>query len=254
MTPRTRTALGALAAALLTLSACGGSGSGSSSDAEPSTSASDAPSDAAPDAASPDLDAIPDVVAEVNGEEVTKEEFVPIYEAAYQRATAEAQAGGAEPDEAQLRRQTARDLVDTELLAQEAEARGITVDQQAVEAELDAVAGQNGMESGEELLAAVVAQGGVTEEEALAQVRTQVMVELLVADEDGSAEPTEKDLRRLYARVKKQAATGQGAQQIPPYAQVRDQLAEQAQAERVGTVAGALVEDLRKDADITVNL
>jgi len=35
---------------------------------------------------------------------------------------------------------------------------------------------------------------------------------------------------------------------------VRDQLAEQATSQEVGKVATALVKDLRKDADITVNL
>ena len=48
----------------------------------------------------------------------------------------------------------------------------------------------------------------------------------------------------------------QGGQQqeIPPYADVKPQLEEQAEADRVSTVAGTLVEELRKDADITINL
>ena len=87
------------------------------------------------------------------------------------------------------------------------------------------------------------------------QVATQVMVELLAADEDGSIEPTEKELRARYAQVKQQQAkAGQQGQKVPPYAKVRDQLAEQVKSEQVGTVAGALVQSLRKDADITVNL
>ena len=86
-TQRFRAALGLVtAAALLTLSACGG---GSDSGAPPRTPPSASPSESASADASagpePDLDAIPDVVAEVNGEEVTKEEFVPIYEAAFRR-------------------------------------------------------------------------------------------------------------------------------------------------------------------------
>jgi peptidyl-prolyl cis-trans isomerase SurA len=264
---RTRTALGALSvAAVLTLSACGGGSGSESGDAAADSSASSSPSDSGSDGASdgaaagaqPDLDAIPDVVAEVNGEEVTKDEFVPIYEAAFAQAASQAQMGGEAPDEEQLRKQTADDLVDTELLAQEAEARGLEVSDADIDAELTALAEQNGMKSADELLEAVEQQG-VTAEQARDQVGTQVLVEQLVADENGPIEPTEKELRALYAQAKEQQAqagqSGQGgAQKIPPFAQVRDQLVEQATNQEVGRVATALVEDLRADADITINL
>ncbi len=258
---RTRTALGALSvAAVLALSACG-SDSGSD-DAASESSSSASPSDGASDDAAagtqPDLDAIPDVVAEVNGEEVTKDEFVPIYEAAFAQAASQAQMGGEAPDEEQLRKQTADDLVDTELLAQEAEARGLEVSDDDVDAELADLAEQNGMKSADELLEAVEQQG-VTADQARDQVETQILVEQLVADENGPIEPTDKELRALYAQAKEQQAqagqSGQGgAQQIPPFAQVRDQLAEQATNQEIGKVATALVEDLRADADITINL
>jgi peptidyl-prolyl cis-trans isomerase SurA len=253
---RTRTALGALSvAAVLALSGCGG-GSGSDDAAADSTSSA-SPSDGASDDAAPgtqpDLDAIPDVVAEVNGEQVTKEEFVPIYEAAFARAASQAQAGGQAPDEEQLREQVADDLVDTELLAQEAEARGLEVSDEDVDAELTDLAEQNGMASADELLEAVEGQG-VTTEQARDQVATQVLVEQLVADENGPIEPTDKELRALYAQAKQQAEAGGGTQEVPPFAQVRDQLAEQAASQEIGEVATALVEDLRADADITVNL
>ena len=257
---RTRTALGALSvAAVLTFAAaaCGGSGD-SGSDAGTDASSSASPSaDASKDAAEgpqPDLDAIPDVVAEVNGEEVTKEEFVPIYEAAFKQAAAQAQMGGEQPDEEALRKQTADNLVDTELLMQEAESRGLEVTDEAVDAELTALAEQNGMKSAEELLKAVEAQG-VSADQAREQVETQALVEQLVADENGVYEPTDKELRAIYTQAKEQqAAAGGGGQEFPPFAQVRDQLEEQATSQETGKVATALVDDLRKDADITINL
>jgi peptidyl-prolyl cis-trans isomerase SurA len=259
---RARTALGALSvAAVLSLSACGGSGSSdsdaskdASEDASSSASPSAGASDGAAEGPQPDLDAIPDVVAEVNGEEVTKEEFVPIYEAAFQQAASQAQMGGEDPDEAALRKETADNLVDTELLLQEAEARGLEVSDEAVDAELTSLAEQNGMKTADELLKAVEAQG-VSADQAREQVETQAMVEQLVEDENGPIEPTDKELRTLYDQVKKQqAASGGGGQKIPPFAQVRDQLAEQASSQETGKVATVLVEDLRKDADITINL
>jgi peptidyl-prolyl cis-trans isomerase SurA len=257
---RTRTVLGALSvAAVLTLSACGGSdsadaGQGAASSASPSDDESADDSAGAAEGPQPDLDAIPDVVAEVNGEEVTKEEFVPIYQAAFQQAAAQAQMGGEEPDEEALRKETADNLVDTELLLQEAESRGLEVSDDAVEAELADLAEQNGMKSTEELLKAVEAQG-VSADQAREQVETQALVEQLVADENGPFEPTDKELRAIYDQAKKQqAASGGGGQKFPPFAQVREQLEEQAMNQETGKVATALVDGLRKDADITVNL
>ncbi len=259
---RIRSVLGLVtAAALLSLSACGGGGgdsdaasSSSSPSASDSASPSEGESDAAAEGPQPDLEGIPDVVAEVNGEEVTKDEFLPIYEAQFAQAAAQSQTTGQAPDEDALKKQTVDDLVSTVLLAQEAETRGIEVSDEDIDAELEDVAAQNQLGSAEELLAAVEAQG-VTEDQARSQVETQLMVEQLAADEDGSLEPTEKELRTLYAQVKKQAAqAGGGAQQIPPFAEARTQLVEQATSQKIGEIAGGLVEDLRKDAEITINL
>lgn len=258
-TQRFRSVLGLVAAAaLLSLSACGGGSdsggsdsSGSDKDASSSASPSESASADASAGAEPDLDGIPEVVAEVNGEEVTKDEFVPIYTSTFQQAAAEAQTTGQAPDEDALKKQTVDDLVSTELLSQEAESRGIEVSDDDIDAELTDLAEQNQLGSAEELLAAVEKQG-VTEEQARSQVGTQLMVEQLVEDEDGSLEPTEKELRALYAQAKQQSA--QSGQKIPAFDKVHDQLVEQATSQKIGEVAGALAKDLRKDADITINL
>ena len=252
-TTRTRVALGALATtALLTLSACGG-GDGDSASADKDTSASPSASASADasDGATPDTSEIPDVVAEVNGEEVTKDEFVPIYESQYAQAAAQAETTGQAPDEDALKKQTVDNLVDTELLAQEADSRGIEVSDDDIDAELEDLAAQNQLGSADELIAAVEKQG-VTEDQARSQVETQLMVEQLVEDEEGSLEPTDKELRTLYAQAKAQA--GQSGQKIPAFDKAHDQLVEQATSQKIGEVAQTLVTDLRKDAEITINL
>ncbi|SEC26649.1 peptidyl-prolyl cis-trans isomerase SurA [Nocardioides exalbidus] len=257
-TQRTRTALGALAAtALLTLSACGGS-----SDDDAKAGASDSPTadasgssdaDGGAGAAAPDLSDVPDVVAEVNGEEITKDEFSPIYEASFQQATAQSATTGQDVDEAALQKQTVDDLVDTELLAQEADSRGIEVTDQDVDDELTSLAEQNGMESGDALLDAV-AQQGMDEATARSQIETQVLVEKLVTDEEGEIAPTEKELRTLYDQAKQQQAQSGQEGSFPSFADAHDQVEEQAKAQEISKVAGALVKSLRKDADISVNL
>lgn len=249
---RTRTVLGlTMAAAMLALTACGGGDDSSAAGGDSSEATSQ-------EASAPELEGIPDVVAEVNGEEVTRDEFAPIYQAQLEQATAQAeQMGGEAPDEAALQKKTADNLVDTELLAQEAESRGIEVTDEDVDAELTAIAEQNQLGSVDDLLVALEQQG-TTEDQVRAQLETQVMVQQLVDDEAGPADVTDKELRTLYRRAVQQQEqlTQQGGQQqeIPPFADVEPQLREQAESERVGTVAQTLVEQLRKDADITINL
>jgi peptidyl-prolyl cis-trans isomerase SurA len=260
---RNRSVLGLLtAAAVLSLSACGGGGDGDSGgdSADASSATSDSPGDDTSDSSGssgadgPDLDGIPDVVAEVNGEEVTKEDFVPFYEASFQQAAMQAQASGEDPDEEALKEQAVDDLVDTELLAQEAESRGIEISDQDVDDELAALAEQNGMKSAEELLKAVEAQG-LTEDQARSQIETQVLIEQLVADETGPIEPTDKELRALYEQARKQQEqSGQSGQEFPAFEKVRSQLVEQAKAQESGKVAETLVTDLREDAEITIHL
>ena len=234
---------------MLALTACGG-GDDSSSKAEPSEEpTSQEESAGAEQAQEPDLEGIPDVVAEVNGQEVTKDDFVVLYEAQFQQAaTQAAQTGGEQPDEDALKEQTAEQLVDTTLMAQEAETRGIAVTEEDVDDELAALAKENKLGSAEELIAALEKQGA-TEDQARAQLESQMVIEQLVADEAGPVEPTEQELRKIY-----DAASKQQPQEIPPFAKVRAQLVEQAKSDRMAEVAQTLVDALREDADIKVNL
>jgi hypothetical protein len=256
-TKRPTTVLGlGLAAALLALTACGG-GDSESAGGSSSEETSESPS-AQGQLPEPDLEGIPDVVAEVNGQEVTRDEFVTSYTAQFQQAAMQAQMGGGEqPDEEALKEQTANTLVDTELLMQEAEERGIDASEQDVEDKLTELAKQNQLGSSEEFLAALEEQG-TSADQVRTQVETQVVVERLVADESGSVEPTEKELRTLYEQAKQQqeqAGQQSGQQQkIPPFEKVRAQLEEQAVAQEQGQAAQALVDELRDGADITINL
>src|SRR5690625_6502716 len=56
----------------------------------------------------PDLENIPSIVAEVNGEEITKEDFVGMYQQQFQQQMLQAQMSGQEVDEDSLKKQTDR--------------------------------------------------------------------------------------------------------------------------------------------------
>lgn len=244
-----------LAAALVvptvSLAACSSDESGES-DAKSSESASaegGAEGEAA--AGKPDLEGIPDVVAEVNGEEIAKDEFVPAYEQQYQQMAAQAQMSGEQPDEKELRKQVADTLVNTELLNQAADERGIEASDQQVDTKLTELAKSNQLGSAKEFLSALEKQG-MGEDEVRSQVETQVRLDALLAKESGGVKVTEAELRKAYDAMK--AQQGQTGQKVPGFKKVRPQLEEQVESQKLNSTAQTLLEDLRKDAEITVNV
>ena len=118
---RTLAALTLTAALGLTAACSGGQDDPSqASDGGGQAAASDSGGAAAGDQQMPEADVsdVPDVVAEVNGEEVTKDEFVQTYESQFQQLMMQQQQSGAgtEVDQDELKSQVAEQLVNNELL------------------------------------------------------------------------------------------------------------------------------------------
>ncbi|SDI68870.1 SurA N-terminal domain-containing protein [Alteribacillus bidgolensis] len=202
----------------------------------------------------PDLEGTPDVVAEVNGEEITKEEFESTYESQFQQAAMQSQMTGEEVDQTQLKEQIAESLVGTKLLTQEADNRGFDASQEDIDETLDELVEQNGVESEEEFMAAIEEQG-MSEEEVLSQVETQVEVDQLIADETGDIEPTEEELEEAYDQMTAQQEQMGGEEaEVPSFDEVKPDLKEQVKMQKEGEVTQSLIEELREGADITVNL
>jgi peptidyl-prolyl cis-trans isomerase SurA len=245
--PMTKPLLGLLlAATLIGAAACGGDGDEQAS--EGGSSSQSAPADGAAD-----LEGVPDVVAEVNDEEISKDEFAETYELQLQQASAQAQQTGQPVDQEQLKQQVAETMVGTELLRQEAERRGFEATDADVDKALTDLARQNGMKSPAQFLAAMKQQG-LAEDDVRDELTTQVGIEQLLTKEGGDAEPTEAELRALYDRAKKQQQASGQQGQLPPFAKVRAQLVEQAQSDKQNAVAERLVTSLRKAGDVTINL
>ncbi len=254
-----------VAVLLFGASACGddsGDGNGEGSGGEETSSSE---GNAAPE---PDVEDVPDVVAEVNGEEIPKDEFVQTYEGQFQQMAMQSQQTGEEVDQEQLKKDTAEGLVDNEILLQEAGNRGLEASDKEVQQTLKDLAQQNGMGSPDEFLSAMEQQG-MNKDAVMPQVEMQVQVEKLITDEAGDIEPTEEELKKLYDETKAQqeqmgggqggggqggGGQGGGQQQIPPFEEVKPQLVEQAKSEKQSEVAQGLVDQLREDADISINL
>lgn len=207
-----------------------------------------------------DLSDVPEVVAEVNGEEISKADFVAFYEPQFQQQAMAAQQGGQEMEEAELKTQVADQLVDNRLLVQAAEDAGIEATDEDIDAVLEEVAQQNGMESADEVITALEEQGQA-EEDIREDAATQHLLDTYIAQEADIAEPSDEELKQQYEEMKTQAEEQQGATgggqeqaQIPPFEEVRDQISDQAVAEQENEVATQKVEELRESADITLHV
>ncbi|SER80299.1 SurA N-terminal domain-containing protein [Salipaludibacillus aurantiacus] len=201
----------------------------------------------------PDLEGVPDVVAEVNGEEIPREEFEPAYEGQFQQAAMQTQMTGEEVDQEMLKEQVADNMVNTELLVQEAENEGYEATEEEIDETLEEIAMQSGLASEEEFLAALEEQG-TDEEEVMSQVETQVKVDQLVASEAGDIEVTDEELEETYEQLEAQHAQMGQEGDVPSFEEVKPELEEQVRAEKEGQAAQEIVENLREDADVTIHL
>ncbi|WP_114905687.1 SurA N-terminal domain-containing protein [Ornithinimicrobium murale] len=214
---------------------------------------------AGPDqAAAPDLSDVPDVVAEVNGTEISKDEFTEAYTPTFEQASMQAQTTGQPVDEPTLREQTVEGLISSELLMQASEEHGFEASDEDITAELTELAEGNGMASADEFLAALEQQG-MSGEEVNAEVEQIIKVDQLIEQEADVTEPTDEEVRARYDELVAQqgggdAESGSPAPEIPPFEEVQDQVAEQLASERENEAVQTLVEELRTEGEVTVHL
>ncbi|WP_257009764.1 SurA N-terminal domain-containing protein [Evansella halocellulosilytica] len=208
-----------------------------------------------PEMPQPDLDGIPDVVAEVNGEDISAEEFETTYLGQFDQAMMQMQMTGEEVDQEQLKQQVAESMIGQELLIQEAENRGYDASEDHINELLEELVLQNGLGSEEEFFTALEEQQGMSEEEVMSLLETQVKVDQLVESESDGIEPTEEELEEAYEQMvaEQEAIAGEDAE-IPSFEDVKPEIEQQLMMQKEGEVYEILIDELRQDADVTVNL
>ncbi|ALS79240.1 peptidylprolyl isomerase [Planococcus kocurii] len=205
-----------------------------------------------PEMPEPDLKDIPDVVAEVNGEKIDKKEFESTYTGQFQQMAMQAQMSGQEVDQTQLKEQVAESLVAQELLVQETKNQKLSATEEQINTALEELAQQNGLKSSDELLTALEEQG-VSKEEVMTQVESQVKIDQLVASETGEIKLTDKELQTYYDEAKAQQEESDG-EEIPAFEEVKPQIEEQMKAQKESEATQALIAKLREKAEVTINL
>lgn len=206
-----------------------------------------------PEMSEPDLEGVPDVVADVNGTEIEKAQFEEAYNAQFQQAAMMSQMSGEEVNQDDLKQQVADGLVSQELLLQEAGNRKIDVTEEDTNVVLDELVEQNSMESQDDLFAAFEEQG-MAKDEVMSQVEMQVQVEQLIAEETGEVEPTDEELKEVYEQYTAQMEQQETEEEPPSFDEMKPQLTEQVIAQKEGEAAQTLVAELKESADVTVNL
>lgn len=246
-----------LGTSLLVLSACGGADeSAENENAQPETQ-EQAPSGeenaAQPEMPEPDLEGIPEVVAQVNGEEVSKEDFEAAYTGQFQQAAMQAQMSGQEIDQDQLKNQLAESMVGQKLLIQEAENQKLAASDEEVNQTLEQLAQQNGLETTDEFLKALDEQG-MKEEEVRSQVATQVKVDQLIAESAGDTTPSNEEVEAAYEQIKEQQEQMGSEEELPAFEELKPELEEQVKTQKENEATQTLVAELREKADVTINL
>lgn len=258
----------ALAGVLLGVAACGdapeeGADADTTAEAEQGAEEQGAEGEAGAEGEMPEPDTsdIPDVVAEVNGEEISGEDFAAFYESQFQQAVMQSQMSGEEPDEDAIKEQSLESMIGNELLIQDAEDSGYEASEDDVEALLEDTAEQSGMESVDDLIAAYEEQG-MDEEQLREDAQNQVLIDQVVEDINVE-EPSEEELRDYYDQsVGQQAPPEEGAEEgaegeapeAPEFEDVKDELEDQLTSQKQGEAAQAHVDELREDADVETHL
>lgn len=206
-----------------------------------------------------DVSDVPDVVAEVNGEEITKDEFVSVYEGQFQQAAMQQQSTGQEVDQATLKQQVADQLVDNRLLLQGATEAGIEPTEADIDATLDEIAKQNGLGSGDEVIS-TLEQQGMSAEDIRKDAASQFKLTTFIEQEAGVEEPSDEELKAQYDQLVEQQSQAGGQQsggqqaEVPPFEEVKEQLAQQAISQQQNEAATTLAAELREAGDVTINL
>lgn len=201
-----------------------------------------------------DVADVPDVVATVNGEKITKEEFVPVYEGQLQQMAMQQQSTGQEVDRTALKEHVANQLVDHRLLLQGAAGAGIEPTEADIDATLEEIATQNGLGSADEVVSALEQQG-MSEQEVREDAASQFTLTTYVSQEAGIQEPSDEELKKQYdALVQQQEQSGGDSSQVPPFEEVKPQLAQQAVTQQQNEAATALAAELREAGDVSIAL
>ena len=184
-----------------------------------------------------------EVIAMVNGEELTRSEFNRIRQQVLQQFQQQGMDLNDPETIAQVDAQATDTLVNTELIRQAAIAAGATASEEAIENRFAQIVEQVG---GQEVLEENLTQLGITEESLRADVEQEIIIDsYLEANVDtDDIDVTDQEIDDFYDQA------GGAEAGLPPLEEVRMQIEQQLLAQRQNELISELIETLREGADI----
>lgn len=192
-------------------------------------------------------DQIPAVVAVVNGEEITKDDFLTLGEQLALQQTNQ----GADIDSSEMQleisNQTLNLLVNQALLVQAAQEAGTEVSDSVDEQYATLVQSAGGADE----FQAQIEQANTTQEQIRTDLESQLLIQTHLDNELDmeSIAVEDAEIEALYAQVQEQ----QG-ENTPALEEVREQLATQVRSQKEAEMVQGYLSQLRDAADIVVNI
>lgn len=245
---------------MLLLAACSDDESKDDKDAKEETKedkGTEEPNAEGEDMPEPDLEGIPKVVAEANGDEVSKEDFEIAYQQQFQQLALQAQMSGEEIDQDDLKKQVAENLVSQKLLIQEADKKIKEVSDEDIDKAIEELLKETDISDEEELFALFKEQG-MEKEEVMKELEKQVKVDKLIKKEAGDVDPSKEDVKQAYDDiVKEQEQMSEGedeGQEVPPFDEVKEDIKNDLSQKKQIEATEKLLEKLRDKAEVEIFL
>jgi parvulin-like peptidyl-prolyl isomerase len=185
------------------------------------------------------------IAAKVNGEIILQSELDQRFDQDTKRAIAQGIDTSNSEIAAQVKLRILEELINSKLLIQAAKKSGIEIDSDTVDSEIALAEQQIG---GKEALLAQLSEVGMDEDEFKEEVFNQLMIQqyLLENIDIDSTVATEEEIVLAYEKAS--AAT----ENIPPLSEIKEQISGQITVGKQQKLLDALIESLRKDAEIEI--
>ncbi len=187
-----------------------------------------------------------DVVVEVNGVEFSFDDFNRVLSQVQQQYMMQ----GMELSEEELREIAVESLVQQALLMELADEKNIDVSQEELEDYFQEIMTMYGMDNEEELLGQLKEEGLDTRAEVdevlTSEIRVDKLVELFAEDVD----VTQEEVEEAYNLFAQQVEEFEGAEQVPSFEEVEEEIKESLIQEKVVPVILTKLEEMEESAEI----
>ncbi|MGB8001031.1 MAG: SurA N-terminal domain-containing protein [Anaerobacillus sp.] len=186
------------------------------------------------------------VVATVNGEEIKGEDFNALYSRSQMQYV---QSGQEVPKDQldQMKKQVAESMVGQELILQAAQDEGIKASDKQIEEELANV--KEGFKD-EKKFEEALKKSDMTKEELEKEIAKNVQYTQYIDKEIKVDEVTEKEMKDYYDKAKEQGSS----EDMPAYEDVKPQIKKGLESEQKKKKTQELIDKLKKDADVKINV